>query len=183
MQVKEMNRVEIESRLSSMGDYVKMEYLTSCLKENLDHDTRKFVLIRLAGIYELRGMLLEVGKLYRSIAEVNTSSEGRVGDFVKSGEFYVKAGRFDEADMSFGKALALGGRGQVEEVKNAMKEFYKVQAQVYLTKNKRKLAMVTYEKLLTMELSIGEKKAVHEKLLVLYDKLGMVREYMMLRGD
>ena len=85
MDVREKNRHEIEARLSTMGDYVKMEYLNDCLKKITDFETRRFVMIRLADIYEAKKMFLEAGKLFRKIAEINTSTSNKISDFTKSG--------------------------------------------------------------------------------------------------
>jgi len=36
MEVKERNRHEVEERLKSMGDYMKIHYLSTCLKKPFD---------------------------------------------------------------------------------------------------------------------------------------------------
>ena len=51
MQVKEKNRREIEERLGKMGDYVKIDYLISCLKRDLDFDSKRFCLIKLSFMF------------------------------------------------------------------------------------------------------------------------------------
>jgi len=71
--MKVFNRKEIEEKLQNVGDYVKMDFLQNCLRQQLDFDTRKFVLIKLAGAYELRRMFLAAAKLMKDAADINTT--------------------------------------------------------------------------------------------------------------
>lgn len=175
-----VTRREIEAKLSTVGDYVKMDYLQQCLKKNLDFDTRKFALTKLAGIYETRNMLLEAGKLMRNAADINTTYEAKMNDFMKSAELLIKAGAFDDADVSLNKALACATEKQKPLLKAKAKEIYKTQATDMVKRDKRKNAMQAYEKLLSMELNPEEKRTVQQALLPLYEKLGKVSEYMQL---
>lgn len=170
-------RREVEAKIASVGDYVKMDYLADCLKKNLDFDTRKFVLTTLSKIYESRGMYSEAGKLMRWSADINTTYDGKVGDFMKSVELYIKAGVFDESDVSFNKALVLANQPQKNEIKTKRKLMYAAQAKEYIKRDKRKHAMETYEKLLTLDLGPNEKKDVQNVLMGLYEKLGKVRDF------
>ncbi len=178
----QLSRREIEEKLKTVGDYVKMDYLNACLKKPLDFDTRKFVMIKLAGVYEVRGMFADAGKLFRAMAEINTTFQGKINDFVKSGDLFVKEGKFNEGDLSFGKAMSISTVNQKAEVRAAMKESYRTQAKIYLAKSQRKHALDTYERLLSLEFIMPEeKKEVQKIILELYDKLGKVREAMNLR--
>jgi|SRR3989344_6318310 len=181
MQVRENSKREIEERLKTMGDYVKMDYLSSCLKSNLDFEARKFVLNTLAVIYESRGMHSEAGRMARNSADINVTFEGKIKDFIKSMELFIKAGIFDEADNVFNKALVLANHNQKIEIKAKRKEIYFGQAQEFLKKDKRKHALDTYEKILTLELNDMEKKWAQNALLDLYEKLGRVKEYYALK--
>lgn len=181
--IKEMtlNRRDVDAKLASVGDYVKMDYLQACLRKNMDFDTKKFVLIKLAEIYESRRMFLEAGKLIRNAADINTTFDGKIKDFVKSAELFIKASRYDESDVSFGKAIAIANERQKQEIKASKKQFIKNHAQEYLKRDKRKLAMDAYEKLVTLDLTPSEKADAQKVLLDLYQKLGKVREYGILR--
>ena len=94
----------------------------------------------------------------------------------------IKAGDFDFADISFSKATASATDLQKKVLKEKKKEMLKIQAEVYMKKDKRANAMKTYERLIEMhELSLEEKKIVQTKLLDLYNKLGKVRELLNLQ--
>ncbi len=177
----QITKKEIENKLNSVGDYVKIDFLSQCLKKHLDFDTKKFVQIKLSALYEQRGMPSEAAKLMNHTAEINTTYQGKINDYVKACELYIRAGKFDEADECFNKALFCGNERQKVEMKINRKEFYKKEAAENLKRDKRKHAMVYYEKLLSLDLMPDEKKMAQMMLLELYNKLGKVREYINLK--
>lgn len=172
-----LSRKEIDVKLAKSGDYVKMDYLQSCLKKQLDFDTKRFVMIKLAEVYEIRKMYFEAGKLIKNVADINTTFEGKMNDFVKSMELFIRAGNYEEAEISFKKAIASAGDKQKIAIKIKMKELYKAQAKEFMAKDKRSHALSTYEKIWGLDLNPLERKEVHSALLSLYEKLGKVREY------
>lgn len=172
MRVKELTRKEIEARFNEMGDYVKMDYLSSCLKNPIDFDTKKFVLVKLAGLYEARKMFADAGKTMKSAAEINTEIQTKIADFVKAAELYIKGGNFDLADVCVKKAISFANEKQKREVKESIKEFYKTQARFYLNNEKRNQALLAYEKLFSSELDEKERGEIVDKLLELYERLG-----------
>ena len=177
-----LTRREIEARLAKVGDYVKMDYLQACLKRNLDFDTKKYALTTLAAIYESRRMFLEAGKMTRAAAEINTTFEGKMSDFMKSMQLFIAGGNFEEAEISFAKALACSDGMQKERIKLQRREAYKKQAQEYFKKDKRKHAMETFERLLNLtDLTPNERRETQVVLLGLYEKLGKITEYDNLR--
>ena len=184
MEKEEFSVREISSKLQDMGDYVKMDYLRRCLQHKLDFESRKFVLVTLAGIYEARGMFNDGGKLFRSVSEVNTNDENRVNDLIKSSELFIKACLFDEADVSYRRALSLVKDIEKNRVKEGVKGFYKAQAKILVSKGKRRIAASVYEKLLSdFDLDVEEKRFAETELLFLYEKLGKIREYSALREN
>lgn len=181
MRIKETTRKEIEQKFMDMNDYLKMEYLKSCLKNELDFDTKKFVLVKLAGLYETKGMLLEAGKMMRSAGDINTSITSKIADFTKAVELFVRGGDFDSADAMKKKAVAISPLNLQPEIEKKIKEFYRIQAKIYVEANKRKQAAVFYEKLLTLDLSFMEKREIQEELLKIYERLGDFNKYRNLR--
>ncbi len=178
---KEISRAEIEEKLSKSGDYVKMDFLSACLKKQLNFDTKKFVLVTLSQLYESRKIYLEAAKLIKVSADINTTFKGKMDDFVKSADLFIKAGDFDEADASFNKALALGSTQEKVFVKNLKRDYYKAQAKIYLQQDKRANAVKLYERLLSLDLAVDEKKEIQKTLLELYQRLGKIMEYSALQ--
>jgi tetratricopeptide (TPR) repeat protein len=172
-----ITRKEIEEKLARSGDYVKMDLLQSYLKKQIDFDTKRFCMIKLSGIYESRRMFLEAAKLVRNVADINTTFDGKYHDFAKSMDLYIKGGNYDEAELSFKKALACGTQQQKLALKLRLKDIYNRQAKEFLSKDKRKNAMQVYEKMLTLDLDQIERREVQKSLVSLYHKLGKIREF------
>lgn len=181
MEVKERSKAEIEARLATMGEYVKIDYLQRALNAHLDFETRKFVLTRLSGMYEDKGMLLEAAKLMKSAAEINTTFKNKIQDYMRCTELYVRGLSFQDADLMLAQAVALGNEREKVEIKAAYKKYYDQLAEISIKRDKRQNAKKAYEKLLTMDLSADEKKSVQDKLLKLYEKLGNIRDFYRLR--
>ncbi len=181
MNTDEFTRRAIEEKIATMGDYVKISYLSNSLKKSLDFDTRKFVLTTLSKLYEDRKMFKEAGKMLSFSADINTTFNGKLSDFLKSTELFVKGGSYDDADLAFKKALAVANTSQRTELKKRVKEMYQTRAKEYLAKDKRKNAAEAYEKLLSLDLDPQEKDAIKAKLIVLYESLGKVREFYNMR--
>lgn len=181
MQVKEKNRREIEEKLRSLGNYVQIDYLLSCLKQQIDFDTKKFVLLKLSKLYEDKKMYLEAGKMMQSAAPINTTFLSIVGDYTKAAELFVKAGNFDNADIAIEKAMANANDKQRQEIKNKKIDLYKKQADFYYESDKRNSALLAYEKLLSLNLGESERRESQSKLLGLYSRLGKIREFYALR--
>ena len=178
-----ITRREVDEKLKISGDYVKLDFLSACLKKQMDFDTRKFVLMKLAEVYEQRKMFAEAGKMMRASAEINTTYDGKMNDFVKSAQLFVMAGGFQDADVSFAKALGSAKEMQRQGVKNLRKEAYKAKAKDLLDKERRSHAMEAYEKLLDLELTPQEKREAQSSLLAIYEKLGKIKEYYHLKAE
>jgi len=174
---------ELEEKIKNVGDYVKMDLLSSALKIQIDIETKKFVLLKLTEIYESRKMFSEAARMIRNAAELNSTYEGKMNDFMKSCTLFIKGGGFEDADVSFTKALGCATELQKGRLKAARKEAYKVQAKEYVAKKRRSHAVVAYEKLLALDLTPDEKKDVQNTLLMLYEKLGKVKEFYALKAN
>lgn len=179
--IKERSKSEIEAATSKMGDYVKMSYLQRALRSSLDFETKRYVLVKLASIYEARRMYLEGAKMIKAAAEINKTFREKRADYMKAVYLYVKAGDFVEADRMFVQALALGNDAEKMEMKSSYKDYYIKQADEYIKAAKRNQAKQFYEKALTLDLQIGERSQIQKRLLDLYEKLGNVKEYMNLK--
>ncbi len=181
--VAEKSKSEIEKRMSTMGDYVKMSYLQRALKSGLDFDTKKFVLFKLAEVYEQRRMYLEAAKMVKAGAEINTTFKDKIKDFMRSVNLCVKANDFAEADRIFAQALALGSEREKQEMKESLREFYRAHARFCLSNDKRSYAKNAYEKLLSLETNPQSKKETQQQLLELYNRLGLIKNYYSLKDN
>jgi tetratricopeptide (TPR) repeat protein len=183
MQIKETSKRDIEARLASMGDYVKIDYLSELLRGNIDYDTRRYVLLTLAKLYKNKSMLAEAARLVNNAAEINTTYEGMMRDHSVAMQLFIQAGKFDEADVAMNKAIAsCNNESQKSAVKVKRKDAIKTQAEDFLKRDKRKQAMLAYEKLVSLqEVTSDEKRDAQDKLIKLYEQLGKVKEFYGLR--
>ena len=180
---KTVTRKELEDKLKNVGDYVKMDLLASALKMQIDFDTKKFILLKLAEVYEARRMFSEAARMMRNAAEINTTYDGKMNDFTKSFTLFIKGGSFDDGDVSFAKAIGCATELQKARLKTTRKEAYKAQAKEYILKDKRSHAVIAYEKILSFELTPEEKRESQSTLLMLYEKLGKVKEFYALKAN
>ncbi|MBS3085631.1 hypothetical protein J4225_03015 [Candidatus Pacearchaeota archaeon] len=179
---KSMSKSEIETELKSKGDFVQIDYLAKYVSEKPAFDMKKFAYQKLAEIYERRYMFGEAAKTYGFIADLALTFTEKIKFNSKQVELYVKAGMFERADECMQTTLSNANASQKAEVMFAIKEFYKKQALVYEKEKRRAHAAKVYEKLASMNLSETEKEEVRNKLLHLYEELGKIKEYMMLKG-
>ena len=181
--IKERSAREIEEKLSKAGEYVQMDYLRRALRSDLDFETKKYVLLKLARIYHSKRMFSEAGKMMKTAAEINTTFKSKIEDYMKSVELYIMGGDYIEADRVFGQAVALGNTQEKNEMKKRYKDQFLNLAKKQYSEDKRNNARKILEKTLTLELEIGERSEIQKMLLELYQKLGLMREYYKLKGN
>ena len=174
---------ELEEKIKNVGDYVKMDLLSSALKIQIDIETKKYCLAKLTEIYEARRMFSEAARMIKNAAELNSTYEGKMNDFMKSCTLFIKGGSFDDGDVSFTKALGCATDLQKGRLKSARKEAYKAQAKEYVAKERRSHALVAYQKLLTFDLTPEEKREIQGTLLTLYERLGKVQDFYALKAS
>ena len=102
---------------------------------------------------------------------------------MKASELYIKGGNYEEADRIFSQSLSLGNSKEKSEMKKNFKEYYITQAKIYLNQDKRNYSRIAFEKALTLDLDIDERRKIQKQLLDLYDKLGMIKEFYSLKGS
>ena len=175
-----MQKHEIDQELEGKGDFVQIDNLNQFLKEPLTMDMKKFVYLKLAGIYEKVGMLTEAAKIYDNAGMITIAFSEKIKHFVKEAELYIKTDSFDRVDEAMRKAMNQANTIEKQDIYFAIKDFYKRQAEVYEKELKRNHAVRIYEKLLEMKISDMERKEIKERLLGLYEKLGKRREYVAL---
>ncbi len=181
MLVRETTRKEIEEKFVGMNEYVRIDYLTSCLKSNLDFETRKFVLVKLSGLLENKGMFLDAGKAMKSAAEINTAKQNKINDFMKAAELFIRGGDYDMADATRQKLAQIVEGEQLVLLDRILKETYRVQAKYLIEKHRRKQAIEVYEKMVEIEKMTNEKAELQKKLLELYESVGEMNKFILLK--
>lgn len=182
MIVQEKTRGEVEQKLGMMSDFLKMEYLESCIKQHREFDTKKFCNMKLAELYAGRNMFLEAARNAAAAAELAATFKEKIEAYMKETELWIKAGQYERAEESFRKALASGSSQEKHEMKRSIKELYKKQALVFEKAGRNANSLKIYQKLLEIS-DDAEKLEIKQKLLALYKKLGKIREYSVLQAQ
>ena len=182
MQIKEINKAEIETKAATMSDFLRMEYLEECHKHIKSIDVKKFCHFELAKLYDARGMFSEAARNMKSVNDFALTFKEKMQNFVKEAEMWIKATQYDRADEAFKKALTCGNTRDKEEIKKSVKEFYKKQAAIFEKADRRANALKVYERLIEIA-DENEKPAIKEKLFSFYSKLGKIKEAMALQGQ
>ncbi len=177
-----MSKSDIEKEIAGMGEFVQIDHLSSFLKEDLPTDIRKFVMVKIAEIYEKKYMFGEAAKIYNNLSLISIPFKEKIGWYVKEAELYIKGGSFREADAATHKALSQASAFEKNDILFSIKQFYKRQGEAYEKGMRRNNATLVYEKLLELSTTEAEKREVRTKLMSLYEKLGKFREYNALKS-
>jgi hypothetical protein len=183
-ELPKLTRAEIDAKLRVSGDYVKIDFLSQCLKKPMDQETKKYALVTLSKIYEERKMLAEAGKMMKNASDINTTFQGKMSDLIKATDLFIRAGTYDIADSTMAAAIGLGNEVEKRTIKEKIKDTYIKLGREFLQRDKRKNAMEVFEKVLgTFQMVPQEKAEVQKLLLDIYQRLGKVKEYMALRNQ
>src|SRR3989338_3602513 len=117
MQVLEKNKEQIEAKVNTMSDFVKMEYLESCLNTIHEVNISKFCYKKLAELYEKKAMYSEAAKYMAKFGEVCVGAKEKIDSIIKEAELLIKAGQYDEAIYLYKKAMALADTTGKFEIK------------------------------------------------------------------
>jgi len=176
-----MTKSEIEKDLEGKGDFVQIDHLNRFLKEPVAFETKKFIFLKLASLYEKAKILNEAAKMYDNAAGISIAFAEKIKHYMKEIELYAKLGAFDRVEQATRKAMSQANSREVEEIKISVKLFYKEQAKLCEAELRRSQAVRFYEKILEMSrLSESERAEISERLLDLYKKLGRLHEYKIL---
>ena len=181
---KNMSKSEMENVLDEKGDFIQIDMISKFLDHSigLKRDTKKFLFIRLAEIYERRLMINEAAKMYDNLGILVISYSEKIKYFLTEAKLFISKGEFQRADEAMKKAMSQANSTERENIYFEVKNIYKELARKYEENMMISHAMRIYEKLLEMRLDSSERKDVKEKLLGFYDKLGERQKYSILKG-
>jgi len=180
---RDMSKSDMENVLNEKGEFIQIDIINKFLDSSsgLKRDTKKFLFLRLAEIYERRLMISEAAKMYDNLGILVISYFEKIKYFLKEAKLLISKGEFNRAEEAMKKAITQASSVERENIYFEVKHFYKEQAREHEEKMRRAHAVRIYEKLLEMRLDSLERKEIKEKLLGLYDKLGEIRKYESLK--
>ena len=143
-----MIKSDIEGELYGRGDYVQIDMIRRYLQETISNDMRRFAALKLCQIYEKRNMFFEAGFLYHRLAEIALNYAERMNHLIKEVENQIKAGFFQGAEAAANRIAADAKPMEKAKMNDAVRGFYRTQAQVYEKEARRSNSIKIYEKLL-----------------------------------
>ncbi len=182
MQVLERDKKEIEIRVSKMSDFLKMEYLESCLKKFSDHEIQKFCCVELSRLYESKFMYLEAVKYIFKFQELSGNPMEKKRASQKEIELLIKGGFYDKAESVVKKTLTMLNDSEKMELKRNIVSWYKVIGEKAERMGRNAEIIKVYEKILPYT-SDNERNHIKLKLIDSYKKLGKIREAIELEKD
>ena len=138
--------------------------------------------MKLADLYDNRNMFAEAAKHAANAADMASTFNEKIKAYMRETELWIKASQYDRAEESSRKALASGSTREKFEMKKSIKDLYKKHASDYEKAGKNTSALKVYLKLLELS-DESEKKETKLKILGLYERLGKIREYTLLRDQ
>ncbi|GIU68700.1 MAG: hypothetical protein KatS3mg001_550 [Candidatus Pacearchaeota archaeon] len=171
-----MSKSEIEKTLQGKGPFIQIDWLNRLLKEPLTMDMKRFVLLKIAELYEKVKMFSKAAESYNALAQISLTFADKINFYLKEAEFYIYSDNFSKADEATKKALLEANTLERKRIKTQILDFYKKQAEKYEKEKKRAKAAEVYEKLLEISTSQNEREEIKKKLVSLYEKLGKIRE-------
>ena len=184
VQVREKTIEAIEGKLSEMStDLNKINYLESVLRvTGFSFEIKRFLWEKLSEFYENRKMFEKSAKAMGNKAGMEIVFKNKIDSYVTAAELFSRAGKVDDADEMFVRAMRDANIEQKARVKLARKNIYLISARELESRGKRASAVKFYEKLIKMNLEEIEKVEIKEKLLKSYNALGLFREAKLLAG-
>jgi tetratricopeptide (TPR) repeat protein len=165
-----------------MSDFVKMEYLESCLKTIPEVNVSRYCYKKLAELYENKKMYSEAVKYMARFAGLCVGTKEKISAVIKEAELLIKAGQYDEATYLYKKAMSLADIASRFEIKRNMIAFFKQEAEALEKSNRGTAALRIYEKIVNY-VADAEKDEIKKKMLELYKRLGRVTEYIKLKAE
>ena len=182
MQILEKNRGEVEVRASKMSDFLKMEYLENCARTFRDIEILRYCYSELSKLYEKNIMYPEAIKYIEKFQEVCISQREKIQAYIREIELLIKGGFYERVNFAYNKIFETASPKEIAEIETKIINMYKSEAEKFEKSNKNALALRVYERL-ARAVKDSEKPEIKNKILILYKKLGKVRESIELERE
>ena len=177
-----LTKTEVEEAIKNDGDFVKIDHLNRFLKKADSLDVKKYIHLRLAGIYDAKNFISDAAKNIDAAADSSLTFKEKIELYMKEAELFVRAGQFDSADKAFQKAFFHANLVEREQIKEKYLEFYRSQAKINEKAGKQRIAAQVYEKLISLPQPEERRIEVKNTLLGIYERLGRLRDFNMLKN-
>lgn len=175
MHILEKTKEEIITKVNSMSDFLKMEYLERCINKFNDPDILKYVYTQLAQLYEQRVMYADALKYLGKLQGITNTFPEKYAIYEKEIELLIKGAYYDRAPNVYKMAIKSMNEIQAMNLRRKIIQWYQREAQKYENTHKSVAALKVYERLIPL-LTDAEKTEARKKLLALYKNLGKIKE-------
>ncbi|MEM0465488.1 MAG: hypothetical protein QXW97_02180 [Candidatus Pacearchaeota archaeon] len=182
MKVLERTKREIELKAEKMNDFLRMEYLESCLGKFVNSETLRYCYSELSRLYEKKHMYTDSIKYLEKFQELCLTQKEKYDSYLKEIELLIKAGLYDRVDFAYNKIKEIILPREKDEVIKKMIIMFKEEAEKQEKSNRYRMAAKAYEKLLRIEKGIDAIE-IKRKLALMYKKLCMIRESIELERE
>jgi len=178
-----MNEAEIMKKFSSfMSDELRAEFIENCLKKKLDSSVKKNLHVKVADIYEKKRWYTNAASHMAAAISCTEIYREKMELYLKLGLLNIKDNKHIMARDSFKSAMDYAGSEDRKKIGIDIKNLYLNEASSLDANGKWTKAASIYEYSLDL-LNDAEKKTVKQKLVVLYEKLGRIKDSMRMKKE
>jgi len=175
---------DVNEKLRSLSSTLQQEYLENLLKRFvLDQNIKILASKRLADLYARKGLWLNAARIMESAADSSPIFKERKDLYMKTGILYLKALNYLLATDSFKKALEAASPLEKAKLQEEINDLYLVEAEELDKKGKMAKAVQIYERILRTNPDAQKKRKISERLMVLYEKLGKIKDSLEMRDS
>lgn len=182
MQIQEITKEEIERRARGMADFLRMEYLELCLKRIKDINIARYCCVELSKLYEKHSMFSEAIKYLQNLLSMSISEREKKEVLTREIELLIKAGSYERANERYHKLITSLSDYEKISLTKQTTQIYKTEIEKFEKLNRLNPTLRAYESLLAIS-SKEDAVKIKEKLLILYKKLGKVKESLLLEKE
>ena len=175
---------DIRAKLKTLSSMLQQEYLENLLKRmNLNPDIKLMISREVVELYVRRGLWSNAAKIMESAAISFHNPNTKRDIYKQAGILYVRACDFLTADDCFKRAIENALDREKPFLKKEIETIYLTEAQNFENIGKRQKTVDIYERIKRTNPDESVKRKINEKLVVLYEKLGKIREHIDLRDS
>ncbi len=175
---------DIRTRLKTLSPMLQQEYLENLLKRlSLDPNIRLLCSREVTELYVRRGLLAAAAKTMESAAAFIQNPNHRRDIYKQAAVLYLRAVSLQLAEDSFRKSLENASERERPFLKKEFEQIHLTEALAMENSERRAKAVEVYERMLRSNPDPLLQKKINERLVVLYEKLGRIRDHLNLRDS
>ena len=175
---------DVRTRLKTLSPMLQQEYLENLLRRmNLTPELKLMISREIVELYVRRGLWSNAAKIMESAAISFHNPNTKRDIYKQAGILYARACDFLTADDCFKRAVEQAMDKEKPFLKKEIETIYLTEANNFENIGKRQKAVDIYERIKRTNPEESVKRKINEKLVVLYEKLGKIREHLDLRDS